>query len=239
MSYYDYEDYYTEPSEFEQQIEEFKSSLYTCVKQEHKEKMERLEKENMELQEVKKNWNTLENEYKNKLYDLKCKIDTAERDAKRLKLNDLMNELKQCLWQANSISVYNPKCNKCDDNRQISFISPSGKSMKEDCECARCFAKYIPKEYELYSFRQNTNEIGRWYKKIYSDSDYYENDSKYVDTLVKTEEDFSLIKDSLWKVFFISEELCQKYCDQLNISNGISETMTTEKLLNNTPKKCK
>lgn len=239
MSYYDYEDYYGEPNEFEQQIEEFKSTLYDCVKHEHKMKMERLEKENTELQEVKKNWNTLENEYKNKLHDLQCKIDTAERDAKRLRLNGLMQELKQYLWQANSISVYNKKCDKCDDKRQIHFISPSGKDMTEDCECSKSIAKYIPKEYELYSFQQNTNEIGRWYKKRYPDSDYYENDSKYVELLVKTEEDFKLIGDRLWQVFFVSEELCKKYCEQRNITNGVTEEMTTEKCLNNQPKRCK
>ena len=42
MSYYDYEDYYGEPSEFEQQIDEFKNSLFNAVKQEHKDKMEQL-----------------------------------------------------------------------------------------------------------------------------------------------------------------------------------------------------
>lgn len=238
MSYYDYEDYYGEPNEFEQQIEEFKSSLYNCVKQEHKDKMERLEKENIDLQEIKRNWNSLEKDYKDKIRELQLKIDTAERDAKRLRLNDLMQELKQHLWQANSFTVYDSKCNKCDENRQISFTSPSGKQMNEDCECAKAFTKYVPKQYELYSFQQNTNEIGKWYKKPYDDSDYYSEDSKRVELLVKTEEDFKLI-DRLYYVFFANEELCQKYCDIKNKENGVTENMTTEKYLDNKPKKCR
>lgn len=228
MSYYDYEDYYREPSEFEQQIDELKDSLFNAVKKEHKDKMGKLEKENIELQEVKKNWNVLEKDYKDKLQDLQRKIETAERDAKRMRLKDFMSELKQQLWQANSSGVYAPKCDKCDDKRQIYFNSPTNKRMSEDCECGKAFSKYKPVAYELYSFQQNNNDIGKWYKKPYNDSDYYSEDSKHVDLLVKTEDDFKSIGDRLYSVFFVTEELCQKYCDIKNKENGITNIMTKD-----------
>lgn len=238
MSYYDYEDYYGEPSEFEQQIDEFKNSLFSAVKKEHQDKMDKLEKENQELQEVKKNWKAVESEYKSKIRELEVKSETAERDAKRMRLKDFMEELKHNLWQANSSAVYKQKCDKCDDNREISFDSPSGKKMTEDCECFKPFMKYKPLVYELYSFQQNTNGIGKWYKKPYNDSDYYSEDSKNVELLVKTEEDFKLITDRLYYIFFISEELCQKYCDLKNEENGITDDMVSDKYPHR-PKKCK
>ena len=44
MSYYDYEDFYGELSEFEQQIDEFKNSLLGVVKEEYINKMDQLKK---------------------------------------------------------------------------------------------------------------------------------------------------------------------------------------------------
>lgn len=242
MSYFDdYEDYYNEPSEFEQQVDEFKESLLKSVKQEHISEMNRLKKENLELQEVKKNWNTIESEYKNKIRELQRKIESAESDARRAKLNDIMQELKHDLWQVYSTSVYNPKCNKCDDRREIHFISPQGKDMVESCNCATSYSKYVPKKYELYSFQQSIhgNGVSSWYKRAYEDeidSSYY--DSKYVELLIKTEEDFKLIQNKLYHTFFISEELCQKYCDLKNKENNITDEMVTEKYINSIPKKC-
>ena len=51
--YPDYDDFYGEPSEFEMQISEFKDSLKQSVSHEWIDKMNALEKENAELQEVK------------------------------------------------------------------------------------------------------------------------------------------------------------------------------------------
>lgn len=223
---YDYEDYYNEPNEFEEQIEEFKNSLYDCVKQEHKDKMDRLIKENNALKEVKKNFNKIELEYEKKTRELVVKIQTAERDAKRLRLNDLMQELKQPLWKPHTIMVYGEKCDKCDDNRKIHFISPSGKDMIEDCDCAKMFAKYVPIKCELYEFRQNNNSITKWYKRE-EDYDYYYS-SFCVKTLIKEEKDFKSI-DRSYSVFFTTEELCQKYCDIINKENGITEDMSEER----------
>lgn len=226
---YDYGDYYDEPSEFEQQIDEFKNSLYDCVKKEHKDKMTRLEKENKELQETKKNFDAIKTEYNNKLRELNIKLETAERDAKRLKLKDLMQELKQVLWQAKTTRVYDEKCEKCNNNRKIEFTSPSGKTFEEDCTCGIGIIKYLTSPYEIYSFQQNRDGIGKWYIKKYRDEDYYSEDSKCVDFLVKSEEDFISIPDRMYNVFFETEELCMKYCDIKNNENGITENMTEDR----------
>ena len=233
----DYGDYYDEPSEFEQQIEEFKNSLYDCVKKEHKDAMAKLEKENKELQETKKNFDAIKTEYNNKLRELNIKLETAERDAKILKLNDLMQELKQILWQVKTTKVYDRKCDKCNNNRKIKFLSPSGKVFEEDCQCGIGVVKYLPYQYELYSFQQDRNSVDKWYRKSsYHDDDYYTEDSKRVDFLVKTEEDFVSIPERMYNVFFETEELCMKYCDIKNNENGITENMTEDRKATNCKK---
>ena len=237
---YSYDDYYDEPNEFERQINEFKDSLYDCVKKEHKDKMNQLQEENSDLQEAKKNLQSLECKYKEKIRELQLKIDTAERDIKRKRVKELMEELKANLWQVHTFEVYKPKCDECNDKRQISFYSPSGKEMEEDCKCAKYYKKYKPCRCELYSFEQTSDDISKWnkwYRKPFFNDDYYFEESIYVDLLVKAEDDFKLITDRLYKVFFISEDLCQKYCDIQNDKNGITDEMVDNKYAHRPKKK--
>lgn len=50
-----WDDFY-EPSEFDQQVEEWKEALKKSVKKEYMDEMERLRRENAELMDIKKNW---------------------------------------------------------------------------------------------------------------------------------------------------------------------------------------
>ena len=65
MSYYYCEDYY-EPSEFDEKVEEFKYYLRQSIKEETKNEIEKLRKENESLQEIKRNWDNLVKEYEGK-----------------------------------------------------------------------------------------------------------------------------------------------------------------------------
>lgn len=251
MSYYDYEDYYGEPSEFEQQIDEFKNSLFSAVKKEHQDKMNKLEKENQELQEVKKNWKAVESEYKSKIRELENEKSKLELNAKRMRLEELFEgEFNTILYKPYDKYVYAKKCNVCDEDRKIKFLSPSGKEMKEDCECVKPYRKYEPKPYYCSEFRVNRRrEKGEmpllmWYKKYKDyDSDYdgYTYDSSdLVKKIYSPDMDFETIfKDDHYNIYFRNEEDCQKYCDWLNKKNGIIDDMTTEKITNTTPKRCK
>lgn len=251
MSYYDYEDYYGEPSEFEQQIDEFKDSLFNAVKQEHKDKMDKLEKENNELQEVKENWKSLENEYKSKILELKNEKSKLELNAKRMRLEELFEgEFNTILYSPSDIYVYVNKCDKCDDNRKVKFISPSGKELEENCECGKAYRKYTTHPYYCSEFRVNRNRkveempLLMWYKKYKDyDSDYdgytYDN-SDLVRKIYSQDMDFETIfNDYKYSIYFRNEEDCEKYCDWLNDKNGITDDMTTEKFPDKVKRKMK
>lgn len=79
------EDFYSEPSEFDMQIEEFKESLSKSVKKEYLEEMEKLRKENQALWEVKKNFEQIKREYENKKHKLEIAVRDAENKAKRMR----------------------------------------------------------------------------------------------------------------------------------------------------------
>ena len=62
-----YDDFYNEPSEFEEQIEEFKQSLMDSVKEEFTDEMELLRKENKRLQDIKFRMREIEAEHQKKI----------------------------------------------------------------------------------------------------------------------------------------------------------------------------
>jgi len=250
MSYYD-EEYYGEPSEFEQQIDEFKASLYNCVKKEHKDKIEKLEKENQELQGVKKNWKSVESEYKSKIRELENEKTKLEQNAKRMRLEELFEgEFNIILYRPTYIYVYSKKCDLCDDERKIKFLSPLGKEMKEDCECLKSHTKYEVKPYYCTEFRINRRrEKGEmpllmWYKKYNdysSDYDGYSYDSNdLVKKIYSPDMDFETIsKKYTYTLYFKNKDDCQKYCDWLNVKNGVTDDMITEKFPDIAQKKSK
>jgi hypothetical protein len=217
MSYYD-PDFYCEPSEFEQQVDEFKESLIKSVKSEFTEEMERLRKENTELQATKKNFENIKNQYRAKERELELEKLNLERKVRNQRLSELMKDFQVIMYKAESESVYKAKCDKCDENRQIHFKSPSGKDITEECKCLKYKDKYIPRDYNCTEFKidRNNKEMLMWYKvNREPDYDYYSYDSS---TLIETVYQKGMTYESLdkYNTFFRSKEDCEIYCDWLN-----------------------
>jgi len=230
--YYDYDDYFREPSEFEMQVEEFKESLRNAVKDEIKEKIESLEKELAELKEFKDEKNKFIQEYEAKIREIKCEADKVKREAKeseekwkKARLHQLLGDYLTIGWKAESSWEYGEKCDKCDDNRKIHFASPQGKEYTEDCQCAKRYYKYFPKETSLFkiyvrkkNFRYDDKGETDFYNRYYTvedkdDDDYYRCDCA---NSVYASSDISNIdfeKVNSWTAIFLNEEDCQKYCD--------------------------
>lgn len=132
-----YDDFYCEPSEFEQQVEEFKESLRASVKEEITQELERLKKENASLIDIRNNWikkvRELEDDYRAK----KLELDKAIRTAKQTHFNELMSEIAPIAYAVTYKKIKPPKCCLCDDQRRRKYITPLGRVAYEDCECAK------------------------------------------------------------------------------------------------------
>ena len=83
----DYDDFYSEPIDFEMQVDEFKSSLMASVKDEYKAEMARLRKENAELKPVKERMREIEFERTREKDDLERAKFDAFREAKENAFN--------------------------------------------------------------------------------------------------------------------------------------------------------
>ena len=89
--YYD-EDFYNEPSEYDQMVEEFRDSLMKSVKQDFLDRMKRLEKENAELREVKENWEFMKRSYEQKNRELAYKLEQERQTMRRERLAQLFEQ---------------------------------------------------------------------------------------------------------------------------------------------------
>lgn len=208
-----WEDYY-EPSEFDILMDGFKDSIRENVKQEIKEKIERLEKENAELRDVKEKWEDVKRYHEEAICELKREKERVRKELESKKINELLESLAFTAYRPLAKTEVGPKCDKCDENRKIYFTSPMGRKMSEDCTCADRKVTYTPSEESLLRFYVRSSgeissrcftrkEEGDWNRYDFWDAVYYE------------------LPDDLEKVspscaFFVNLSDCEKYCDYWN-----------------------
>jgi hypothetical protein len=217
MSYFE-EDFYHEPSEFEMQIEEFKASLMSKVKEDYIKELERLKKENAELQNVKKNFEGIKNGYEKKKRELEYERSNLLHQVRRERLSELMKDCEIELFTVGSKGRRQPKCDKCNEDRRIPYTTPLGKETYEICDCDSKIQVYEPIPIMLHTFSIRNGNGLAWYK-IHNDRHdewftYYD-DSISGKDLITDESQFESIGYS-YKTLFKTKELAQQYSDYKN-----------------------
>lgn len=223
--YYDYDDYYNEPSEFEQQIMELKNSLVKAVKKEHQEEIECLRKENAELQDIKNRIKDIETEHRQWITQIERDRKQLESTIKRARLKELLSDNFVQAWGVENNGELLPKCDKCNKNRYIHYKTPMGRPAQEQCSCNAHVIRYEPLPIECYEFIQSKTTYGNEnYPRI---SIYYSRSkSKNYDEYERTSniykgESFEEIKK--YGIVFLDKDKCQKYCDWLNVKEKIND----------------
>lgn len=217
---FSWDDYY-EPSDLEIAMEDFKQSIIENVRQELKDKIARLEKENSELLEVKKNWASIQKEYKDSIHDLHVKMENAEREAKRLKAKEIINSISTTGYRVHYEYVKPPKCDKCDENRYVHFISPLGREMKEPCKCSEGYKFFSPQEEKLICFYATETIRDKYYSCTDRDLERWELRSDVYEELPK---DLDSINE--YRAVFVNKQDCQTYCDWKNENEKNKQSTT-------------
>ncbi|OXL83160.1 hypothetical protein BCV73_08770 [Paenibacillus sp. SSG-1] len=215
---YDFDDeFYNEPSEFDMQVDEFKQSLMNAVKEEYKTEMERLRKENAELQEVKQNLDQIKREYNQKVVELDMAKRNLKNEVRRERLKELMGDFRVELFRAYSKYREPRPCEKCNNTRYIKYKTPLGRDASEKCDCNTQEIYYEPKEFICSSFEVQNGKINAWYRELGREYDGMEfsfaSDSIHPRNIY-TGQEFSEIK-SHYDMFFKTKDECQAYCDWL------------------------
>lgn len=178
------------------------------VRQDIKSEMERLRKENAELQQYKQERQEIENIKKWYESRLQTEVEAYKRTLRQEKIKELFGDYICTGWGVDHDDVLPPKCNKCDDDRCIHFKSPSGKDFKEPCSCSKAKKIYKPVELSLIEFNDYENKIRRYFieegKETYGQ--YGEGTSRIYDGKVPFED------LNCWRIVFLDKETCEKYC---------------------------
>ena len=213
MNYYD-EDFYTQPCEFEEKIEELKAELASSVQKKFLDEMEALRRENESLREFRDQKKAYDRELAQAKQQYEIKMREAESVANRKKLKDLLSLFSVTGYRVHTEYVPGPKCDKCDDKRKIHYISPAGRNMEEDCLCAAKTPIRSPKEVALISFIASDKLSSTYFNRTSEDRDYDRYD--LCAELYGGDKEIPFEKINQHRVVFLKKEDCQQYCDWRN-----------------------
>lgn len=226
-----YDDYF-EPSPSDEIVDEIISIAKVLFSEEIKMKIERLEKT---VEEQTKQLNKyydfakIEEKYKRKISTLEQKNLSAYKEGydacKRERTTKLLNLEKGYGIRKTDVLI-NDKCDKCDDERNIHFKSPSGRELTEKCSCAKVKPLYRvdPVTVDTWYFDGNSDKPSRYYKRF---RDSNEDEFCLDDTRIWIYRDFAdydkIVASNecskYWQYVFESEADALKYCDFMNSKN--------------------
>lgn len=213
MNYYD-EDFYVEPCEFEEQVEALKMALASSVQKKFLDEMEELRRENESLKEFRDQKKAYDRELAQTKEQYEAKMRDAERTVSRKKLKDLLSLFAVTGYRVHTEFEHGPKCDKCDDERKIHYVSPAGRKMVEDCLCAKKTPVYSPKEVQLVSFYASDQLSTMYFERTDKDRDYDRYDM--CADVYDRDKTIPFEKLNQYRTVFLSKEDCQRYCDWLN-----------------------
>lgn len=222
----DYDDFYYEPSESEMAILDLKEHLRNEVKKEIIDKLEQLEKENKELQDIKKHKEKLEQDYKNKTYELEREYKEKERTLYKKPLKELIDIIQEEHYVVNYDWLDKPKCDKCNEQRQIELEDAYGRKHYVDCVCKEKYkSNYIVKPYYIGTITEiakRDNKLAMWIKFTYEKSCWQDNDyisATYIDKnsiindfdeFIQNNENVEEIKAKVKNKYYLSEYIFSK-----------------------------
>ena len=235
--YQDFDDYY-DPSEGELFFDEMKEKFREILREDVNSELSRLTKENAELRKIVKEYNDKKMELTRRERDIQYKEDNLKRDVEREFYSKTMDEVFEHLledsevWYAECVPHENPKCDLCDEERQMVATYPNGEIVKKQCDCAKPTYVYEPvisvnkqiKFHKAYKPRYSDHKKCYFTKNYKPNKDYAEAYDYYSEFRIENIYDefnddvkeYHEAKRYGEKVAFKNEEACQKYCDWLN-----------------------
>lgn len=216
------EDFYDEEYDyFDSTIAELKEQLKKEIKQDIQDKIKNLEEENKELRDVKENWETLKQEYKDKINEVEIEkqyiLDNAKREIYNATLKDLFDNCDyfEKIYTVDYEMEKGEKCNECDENRKLTLIDCYGREHKVNCKCSESKRMYYVKENSETAIyiQKSKGEDNFIFNFRNTDSYDYGYKINKEDVLEKFDKDKVR---HYWNTYFTTLEEAQKYADYLN-----------------------
>lgn len=214
--------YYEEPSEFEEKCLELVEMIKDNATQELKAELEQLREENAKMKDIVDNYNQkveeLELEKKKYHWNEKALRSEIEKEVKNIRLGNLLKDFQSTLYAVRNVGKSKPKCDKCDKDGYIHYLSPRGREQIEKCECRDGIPFYKVLEANCCEFRIGnqysvTEKIIGFYRLI-SESDCYATTVGVSDKMYDGRPFVDI--ENYYYVYFRDKDTAQRYADWLN-----------------------
>jgi len=166
----DYEEYY-EQTPADEIFLEAREKLIRSLKESVKYHVDSVLKENEKLKQENSNLQKLVKGINQKERELEGEKLKYKNDLRNAKLSELMLDLQAIVYFIDYDSKSGEKCDKCDDSRNISYTTPSGRINYEQCACADRYKEYKTIEKILHEFRYGNNKMLMWFKRYNTNND--------------------------------------------------------------------
>lgn len=181
---------YFEPNEFEQQIDEFKESLRTSVKEEIAKEITDLKATVKEQAGKLVNLALLENNAMRARQEYEHKAAQASREARaaveKEGLRKLLGVLAEPRYRIAITYRQPPKCDKCNEERRIPYTTPMGRKAAERCDCSESESFYEVQEQYVHEVAKHGGEVVVWYENVKRHTDVSDRDSIGSPTVLKS-----------------------------------------------------
>lgn len=220
-----YDDYYG-PSEYDEQVEEFKTTLRESVKAETREELAKLRSENAEMRGKLKDLDKLTRDAELSKHRYEREVESAKRsalaDVRRESAASLLAVLSEPAWLVRMTWEYGPKCDECDSERYLRYKTPRGNNASERCECAEeRHPHYYVSEFVAWSAAHRDRKLIVWYTPVSQLAD----DPQWSTSTTKNPAGVSLearCKD--YKEYgYVSKDAAQEVADALNAQVAATE----------------
>jgi transposase-like protein len=213
-------DYYFENlSPFDEAVESFKEDLRGAVKEEVQTELEALRTANREMSAKLADLSKLEQAAERARIQYEVKLGQAEHAARQQVqkegLRALLATLDETHYRVTTAWDQQPKCEKCDDQRQLNYTTPRGRVAQEACECATRTKRYEVEELFVHEVARRHGKMLVWWESTrrHTDDDYISSP-----TVLESPDNVPL--DDLTKRFnsygFSSKDAAQDLADALN-----------------------
>lgn len=134
-----------------------------------------------------------------------------EKNYMRMKIADLFKDYLEIGYWVGNKYVRTPKCNHCDERRDVIVTLPSGKSAKVKCDCDSHYQEYHVVEVKLYRFDLRKNSVHYRYSPL-----SYEEGLEIKDSCRVLKSFDKATVDGNYSCVYESKEEAQKHADYLN-----------------------
>lgn len=216
----DYDDVFD--YDVQDEISENVSTLINTIKKsvtaEFDDELMYLRKRVVELQDFAEKKDDYDRKIKRLELELEEERKNSVKIAQKMKLSEFIDLIKKPVWICGGSYEYiHDKCDKCDDDRNIHFKSPSGKELTEPCECAERKFIYKPVKGFLIQIEQDNYYECRKNAPIKNTVFHYVEDSvkndvdsyRFTYHVVYNGEPFDSL---LGSTYFTNLEDCKRYC---------------------------